>query len=78
MKIQGTEAHTAQGTNQIHLTLQHLAVASCLTATAAAELQLNFDVVNAGGLQQSSWSVPVDQIRILTAAVRAQTPQEFH
>jgi hypothetical protein len=78
MKIQGAEAHTAQGTNQIHLTLEHFSVSPGLASTAAAELQLNFGVVYAGGLQQSPWSVPVDQIRILTAAVRAQTPQQFY
>ena len=78
MQIQRTEAHTAKGPDQIHLTLQHLAVASCLSSSPSPQFKLHHILICAGGPEHSAGGVPVDQIRILAGSMRAKAAQQLH
>ena len=51
MQIESTKPYTAQRTHQVHLALQHLAIAFGLAAAFTPEFQFHLFIVRTGGLE---------------------------
>ena len=77
MQIEGAEAHAAQRSDQVQLTVQVFAVASCLTTSFASQLELQLVVIDGAGLELCFAGIPMDQILILACPMRPQAAEQF-
>ena len=78
VEVEGAEAHTAQGADQVDLPLQPFAVAERLATAAAPQLQLQAVGLVGEGAEAAPGVAVADQIPVDAAAVRAQAGEQFH
>ena len=78
LEVEGTEAHTAQGADQVELALQRLAIAQGHPTAAAPQAQLPTVPFVVPGPQAAAVVAMADQVAVVAAAVRAQAGEQLH